>query len=302
MSEDLEGFKNWLNSKSKRKTRAKLQDTTKKQYILQLENEDLSLDVDALQKKIYSKSSLLFNAAIKNYLLYKQESGVIDRKTYLGIIKELDFKMTSSMHDSKLTFEELKNEVFTNEERDKLLAYSENKQYALTIHVLYDSAARKSEIVHPQTGIKVGEIRYSPDEKDRQISSVDIQGKGYAVKSRTVNFEPDTTEMIVGYIAANNLQPSDNLITLVRRDGKPYINQGSRLWRVLYKIGKEVIGRPIKPHSFRHTKLTDMVNSGARIEDVQAYAGHSDIGTTRIYAKLSAIQSKRGFDASRRIL
>ena len=42
----------------------------------------------------------------------------------------------------------------------------------------------------------------------------------------------------------------------------------------------------ISPHDFRHYRATQLLNDGARLEDVQAILGHAHIGTTRdVYAR-----------------
>jgi integrase/recombinase XerD len=39
----------------------------------------------------------------------------------------------------------------------------------------------------------------------------------------------------------------------------------------------------LSPHSFRATTITDLLNQGVPLEDVQHLAGHSDARTTRLY-------------------
>jgi site-specific recombinase XerD len=39
----------------------------------------------------------------------------------------------------------------------------------------------------------------------------------------------------------------------------------------------------ISPHSFRALTVTDFLLNGVPLEDVQTLAGHSDVGTTRLY-------------------
>ena len=39
----------------------------------------------------------------------------------------------------------------------------------------------------------------------------------------------------------------------------------------------------LSPHSFRVTTITDLLEQGVPLEDVQRLAGHSDPRTTRLY-------------------
>lgn len=57
------------------------------------------------------------------------------------------------------------------------------------------------------------------------------------------------------------------------------------------KIIKKIVARAelntnkrISPHVFRHTTATTALNNGMPIEEIQALLGHSNIGTTMIYA------------------
>ena len=48
--------------------------------------------------------------------------------------------------------------------------------------------------------------------------------------------------------------------------------------------------RRIHPHLMRHTFATSALNRGMRLDTIQKLLGHTNIGTTQIYAELS--QSK----------
>ena len=50
----------------------------------------------------------------------------------------------------------------------------------------------------------------------------------------------------------------------------------------------------LSPHSFRVTAITDLLNQGAPLEDVQHLAGHSDARTTRLYDRRQKGDEERG--------
>jgi integrase len=54
----------------------------------------------------------------------------------------------------------------------------------------------------------------------------------------------------------------------------------TKLYRAFKKGQLEVTS-----HDFRHTKITDLVNSGMTTERVQKYVGHTKITTTLAYVK-----------------
>jgi integrase len=41
----------------------------------------------------------------------------------------------------------------------------------------------------------------------------------------------------------------------------------------------------VDSHDFRHTKITELINSGMQLTDVQTYVGHSEAKTTLGYVK-----------------
>jgi site-specific recombinase XerD len=40
-------------------------------------------------------------------------------------------------------------------------------------------------------------------------------------------------------------------------------------------------------HQLRHTRATELLNAGLRIEDVQRFLGHKSIKSTQVYAQIS---------------
>jgi site-specific recombinase XerD len=45
-------------------------------------------------------------------------------------------------------------------------------------------------------------------------------------------------------------------------------------------------GRPISPHTIRHTTATHLLRSGVDINTIRAWLGHVSIDTTNIYAEV----------------
>jgi len=66
---------------------------------------------------------------------------------------------------------------------------------------------------------------------------------------------------------------------------QPNLVSAIAVWQIVKKWGAQA-GTPIaKTHDFRHAKATNMLNRGAKLEEVQDILGHaSPVTTKQIYA------------------
>ena len=109
-------------------------------------------------------------------------------------------------------------------------------------------------------------------------------------KSREIPVRHDLQEMISAYIDAAGLADASKdaplFRTAYRKTGKLTDNQMHvvdicrMVKRRLRDAGLSTI---LSPHSFRVTTITDLLEQGVPLEDVQRLAGHADPRTTRLY-------------------
>jgi integrase/recombinase XerD len=109
-------------------------------------------------------------------------------------------------------------------------------------------------------------------------------------KSREIPVRHDLEQMIFEYIDAAGLRDADKTTplfrTAFRKTGTLTANgiSGLDVCRMVKRRVRDAgLSTRLSPHSFRVTTITDLLEQGIPLEDVQRLAGHSDPRTTRLY-------------------
>ena len=151
------------------------------------------------------------------------------------------------------------------------------RDYAL-LHLLYDSAARASEIT-----------TLNLDYFDRQKKTLTILGKGN--QFRLIQLKPKTCHLLQAYIRKYRITPKPLY------QNRLFLNQrGEKLTRYgIYRICRKYLEKALTPkrlkninpvRSFRHSRAVDMLYSGHPITDIKNHLGHDNIQSTTIYLHL----------------
>ena len=151
------------------------------------------------------------------------------------------------------------------------------RDYAL-LHLLYDSAARATEVA-----------TLNLDYFDRQKMTLAILGKGN--QFRLIQLKPKPSHLLQLYIRKYRITPQPLY------QNRLFINQrGEELTRHgIYRICKKYLEKALSPkrlkninpvHSFRHSRAVDMHYSGHPITDIKNHLGHDNIQSTEIYLHL----------------
>jgi site-specific recombinase XerD len=142
------------------------------------------------------------------------------------------------------------------------------------VHTIYASAGRVSEVASLDRA----------DVQDGGVREAMITGK--RAKKRLIFLTREAQHAIRTYTQARG---SDGHEPLFISHGRNYGARLSRqtMWRSVKDAVKALgLYQAVSPHDFRHYRATQLLNDGARLEDVQAILGHAHIGTTRdVYAR-----------------
>jgi integrase/recombinase XerD len=109
-------------------------------------------------------------------------------------------------------------------------------------------------------------------------------------KSREIPVRHDLEQMLSEYIAAAGIRnaPRDAPLfrTALRKTGQlteNVMNGVDVLKMMKRRLHDASLPSRLSPHSFRVTTITDLLEQGVPLEDVQRLAGHADPRTTRLY-------------------
>lgn len=149
---------------------------------------------------------------------------------------------------------------------------------AALLEFLYATGARISEAV----GVKFEDL-------DLDESVVKLTGKG--AKQRLVPIGGCAVKALRKYI--NQARPilssksKRELHTIfLNKRGNALSRQSA--WSVVTEAGEHAkLGRPLHPHTLRHSLATHLIAGGADVRTVQELLGHASVTTTQIYTHIS---------------
>lgn len=136
------------------------------------------------------------------------------------------------------------------------------------------------------TGCRVAEAAsLRLDDVVLEARTARVTGKGG--KQRIVYLNDSAVRSLQAYLrrrfAALPASRSEPAVFL-NRHGGPLSDRGMR--RVVARY-RPYAGKPVSPHTFRHSFATHLLNGGADIRKVQELLGHASLSTTQVYTHTS---------------
>ena len=197
---------------------------------------------------------------------------------YLYETKKIKVNVAENIKRPKL--KKVLPKALTHEEINKLLDINldniQNIRLKAMLEMLYATGFRTSELLN----LKMQDI-------DRVNYIIRCKGKGN--KERIVPMSEITLKYLEKYLEIRHMffkanKPSDFLFLSKRGNS---IDRTTFFKEIKDLLIKKDINYNISPHSLRHSFATHLLEGGADLKSIQFMMGHSDISTTKIYAKIA---------------
>ena len=165
------------------------------------------------------------------------------------------------------------------------------KRDKLIILMLYETAVRVSELAT----LTVGNV-YLDDE----FPFVQLVGKGK--KERTIPLVGNVPKHLKGFIEEYVKEDGSEYIFYAMHNGKPEHISSRSIQEMIARCADKArltdptIPERVHPHMFRRSRATSLYQNGMVLEQVSSLLGHSQLDTTRIYAKASTEQIRENME------
>lgn len=135
---------------------------------------------------------------------------------------------------------------------------------------LFSSGCRRSEV-----------IQLTIQDVDMNRRTAEVKGKGK--KIRKVHFSEECALILKDYLQTRSSDPAEPLF--LNKFGHPLQQNG--IYKITTKLGRQAgLKQSLHPHCCRHTFATNMLAKGADLEFIADEMGHTNLNTTRVYARI----------------
>ena len=231
-------------------------------HMIQINRRDVNRYLAELRNRRNATTSILRKiSSIKGFYQYLQVKGML-RDNPLALLELPKRRKT------------LPKVLSVNEVSRLLASDALSAQDKVIVELLYACGLRVSELV---------DLRVRAIDKDGGY--IRVIGKGG--KERLIPLGDVSLAVVQQYLADTSLKGDDPLLVNVEGRGllKAPINR-REIWQRVRNM-RQIIGRDVSPHTFRHSFATHLLENGADLRVVQELLGHSDISTTQIYTQIS---------------
>ncbi len=165
------------------------------------------------------------------------------------------------------------------------------KRDKLIILMLYETAVRVSELAN----LTLGNV-YLEDKSP----FIQLVGKGK--KERTIPLVGNVSKLLKDFIDEYVKDADSDYIFFTMHDGKPERISTRSIQEMISRTADKArlvdssIPEKVHPHMFRRSRATNLYQNGMVLEQVSSLLGHSQLETTRVYAKASTAQIRESME------
>jgi len=230
--------------------------------LLDIEKNDDLYKIDLMAYRVFIKNQ-------KNKTIAKKISAI---RRFVQYLKEIDIKVRL-LNDEQIKIPKQLPKPLNDKYIFEAIKISD-LQTKLLIKVIFGLGLRISEVAN----LKLSDI-------DSEWIKIE-HAKGD--KTRMIAIHVDLQKEIQEYIKNNPLKKY-----LFELNNKK-MNENQLRYK-LQKLFKN-LGITMTPHQLRHSFATDLLNNGARINDVSELLGHSVLSTTQIYTKVGSSLKLKNYE------
>jgi len=178
-------------------------------------------------------------------------------------------------------FERQDKRIEFNECLSLILKMPDKKTKAL-ISALYLSGARISELLY----MKKDDVQYNKKDKTYEFLVISLKKRGSKKKTsfkstRTLTFN-QTSQLLDFFV-----DYFEEFKTYAGKNDLLFPISRQMVWYYIRKSSKN-----ISPHSFRHSRLQKLADSGASAHQIRLFAGHSRLESSTSYIEASKFSLK----------
>lgn len=302
-----EDFKKWCVNGNKEKTTAhSYWDRLKRYPYFSLYEDNEDDIIGRLDKRIQSRADLTAMRQFVEFLFDEYEADLVEEDEYLSFKKKrnvvknnLEVPSNRKQSDKYDDIASIKRNYIHKEDLHYLLKNSELKRRRLW-YVLYSTGARIGEIKRLTPDDLIPDYgRYGAVEIPRKLL-----GRKKSPKDRTIEFLTPYPMMVLSRAPIGEWEDEAGDV----KKGVFYPELYSQLENYyMEKHGEDIGIEDRSPHSFRHTRITDLIKGSIPEEisgeerdfsakDVQVRAGHVSRDTTDRYTETSFSQPPETYE------
>jgi len=152
----------------------------------------------------------------------------------------------------------------------------EGKRNFAILMLLWNNALRREEVTSPNIG------DFKPNER-----TLWILAKGRGNERQKISLNRKTIEAIADYLDLRQEKNSREPLFISHSPVKSKAGgrlTGNALWHAIARIGRQAgIAKQLSPHKFRHSSITNALDAGFDIRDVQKLSRHKNPQIVMIY-------------------